>query len=228
MYASASTLLWLLICMFGTIAVLATGTTSAADVLRSFIVRLASQQNDLADAASWLLLVGVFAMVVLTSSAMFSAILAIIRYDIITAVWSSLAPERAQPSNQALGRKRTIIAGSGLCGVMLIALFLLNDDPAVSFTSGWFLNLQLACLCVQLAFVPLVLGPLISRNSAISPAWAIAVIGAGVAAGESVVIISLQPGHQAWLWSAIPACLGSGSALYAVALLGRRKMAPKA
>jgi hypothetical protein len=229
MYASASALLWLLICMFGTIAVLATGTPGGADVLRSFIVRLASQQNDLADAASWLLLVSVFAMAVLTSSAMFSAILATIRYDIIPAVCSSLAPERTQSSNQALGRRRTIIAGSSLCGVMLIALFLLNDNSALSFTSGRFLNLQVACLCAQLAFGPLVLGPLISRNSAaISPAWAIAVIGAGVAAGQSVIIVSLQPEYKAWLWSAIPACLGSGLSLYAVALLWRSKTAPGA
>jgi hypothetical protein len=229
MYASASALLWLLICMFGTIAVLATSTPGGADVLRSFIVRLASQQNDLADVASWLLLVSVIAMAVLTSSAMFSAILATIRYDIIPAVWSSLAPELAQSSNQALARRRAIIASSGLCVGMLIALFLLNDYPDLSFASGMFLNLQLACLCAQLAFGPLVLGPLISGNSAaISPAWAIAVIGAGVAAGQGVIIASLQPEHKAWLWSAIPACLGSGLSLYAVARLWTSKTAPGA
>jgi hypothetical protein len=165
-------------------------------------------------------------MAVLTSSAMFSAILATIRYDIIPAVWSSLAPERAQPSNQALARRRAIIAGTSLCVVMLIALFVLNDNPALSFTSGRFLNLQLACLCAQLAFGPLVLGPLISGNSAaISPAWAIAVIGAGVAAGQGVIIVSLQPEHKAWLWYAIPACLGSGLSLYAVARLWTSKTA---
>jgi hypothetical protein len=109
---------------------------------------------------------------------------------------------------------------------MLIALFVLDDNPALSFTSGRFLNLQLACLCAQLAFGPLVLGPLISGNSAaISPAWAIAVIGAGVAAGQGVIIVSLQPEHKAWLWSAIPACLGSGLSLYAVARLWTSKTA---
>jgi hypothetical protein len=53
-----------------------------------------SQRNDLADAASGLLLVSVLVMAVVTSSAMFSAILATIRYDIIPTVWSNLAPER--------------------------------------------------------------------------------------------------------------------------------------
>jgi hypothetical protein len=206
--------------MFATIAVLATNTPGGADVLRSFIVRLASQQNDLADVASWLLLLSVIAMTVLTSSAMFSAILATIRYDIIPAVWSSLAPERAQPPNEALARRTAIIAGSCLCVVMLIASFVLIDNPALSFANGRFLSLQLACLCAQLAFGPLVLGPLISGKAvAISPAWAIAVIGAGVAAGQAVIIVSLQPEHAAWLWSAIPACLGSGLSLYAVARL---------
>jgi hypothetical protein len=229
MYASASALVWLLICMFGTIAVLATNTPGSADVLRSFIVRLASQQNDPADVASGLLLISVIAMAVLTSSAMFSTILATIRYDIIPTIWSNLAPERAQPSNQALARRRAVIAGSSLCVVILIALLVLNDNLTLSFTNGRFLNVQLSCLCAQLAFGPLVLGPLISRNSAvISPAWAIAVIGAGVTVGQGVIIVSLQPEHSAWLWSAIPACLGSGSSLYAVARFWTSKTAPRA
>jgi NADH:ubiquinone oxidoreductase subunit 6 (subunit J) len=226
MYASASALVWLLICMFGTVGVLATNTPSGGDVLQSFIARLASQQNDLPDAASGLLLVSVTAMAVVTSSAMFSAILAIIRYDIVPIAWSNLAPERAQPSNQALARRCAVIAGSSLCVVMLIAWFVLNDNPALSLTNGRFLSLQLACLCAQLAFGPLVLGPLISGNSAaISPAWAIAVIGAGVGVGQGVTIVSLQPEHAAWLWSAIPACLGSGLSLYAVARLWTGKPA---
>jgi len=220
---------WLLICMFGTIAVLATNTPRGADVLRSFMVRLASQQNDPADVASGLLLVSVIAMAVLTSSAMFSAVLATIRYDIIPTVWSSLEPERAQSSNQALARRRAVIAGSSLCVVMLIVLFVLNDNPALSFANSRFLHLQLACLCAQLAFGPLVLGPLISGNSAaISSAWAIAVISAGFAVGQGVIIVSLQSEHTAWLWSAIPACLGSGLSLYAVARFWTSKTTPRA
>jgi hypothetical protein len=160
---------------------------------------------------------------------MFSAILATVRYDIMPIVWSSLAPELAQSTNQALARRRAIIVSSGLCVGMLVALFLVDDHPDLSFASGRFLDLQLACLCAQLAFGPLVVGPLISGNSpAISPPWAIAVIGAGVAAGQGVIIVSLQPEHKAWLWSAIPACLGSGLSLYAVARLWTSKTAPGA
>ena len=73
---------------------------------------------------------------------------------------------------------------------MLVVLFLLNDYPDGSFTSGRFLVAQLACVCAQLAFTPLVLGPMIGHtrgnSAALSPAWAIAVLGAGVAAGQGV------------------------------------------
>jgi hypothetical protein len=97
----------------------------------------------------------------------------------------------------------------------------------VSFTSGRFLVLQFAGLCAQLAFTPLALGPMIGRtrgnSAAVSPAWAIAVLGAGVAAGQGAVIVSLHTELKEWLWAAVPACLGSGLSLYAVALLWTRR-----
>jgi hypothetical protein len=220
MYAGASALLWLLICMFGTIAVLATDMPAGDGIVQSFVARLASQQNDLAGAASWLLFVSVIAMAVLTMSAMFSATLATIRYDIIPAVWPSLTSELAKPSDQAVADKRAVVAGGGLCLAIFVVLSSINDDPDLSFIGVSFLDLQVACLCAQLAFSPLVLGPLIGGNSAaVSPAWAIAVLAAGIAAGQGAIIVSLQPEHKAWLWSAIPSCLGSGLSLYVVALL---------
>jgi hypothetical protein len=225
MYAGASALLWLMICMFGTIAVLATGMPGGADILQSFIVWLASQQNNLADAASWLLLVSLIAMAVVTMSAMFFATLATIRYDLIPAV----SPSLAQPSDQALARRHAITAGGGLCVAMLVILFLLNDYLDPSFASARFVNLQLACLCAQLAFAPLVVGPMIlGKAGVVSPAWAIAVLGAGVAAGQGLVIVSLQAEYKTWLWAAIPACLGVGLSLYAVALLRTNRMSPAA
>ena len=45
------------------------------------------------------------------------------------------------------------------------------------------------------------------------------VLAAGIAAGQGMVIFSLQPDHKGWLRAAVPACLGSGLSLYAVALL---------
>jgi hypothetical protein len=225
MYTGASALLWLMICMFGTIAVLAAGMPDGADILQSFIGWLASQQNGVADAASALLLVSLIAMAVVTMSAMFSATLATIRYDLIPAV----SPSPAQPPDQALARRRAVTAGGGVCVAMLIILSLLKDYLDPSFAGARFVSLQLACLCAQLAFAPLVVGPMILGNAGvISPAWAIAVLGAGVAAGQSLVIVSLQPEYKTWLWAAIPACLGVGWLLYAVALLRTRKRSPAA
>jgi hypothetical protein len=225
MYAGASALLWLLICMFGTIAVLAAGMPDGADILQSFIGWLASQQNGVADAASGLLLVSLIALAVVTMSAMFSATLATIRYDLIPAV----SPSLAQPSDQALARRRAVTAGGGVCVAVLIILSLLNDYLEPSFAGARFVNLQLACLCAQLAFVPLVVGPMILGTAgATSPVWAIAVLGAGVVAGQGLVIFSLQPEYKTWLWAAIPACLGVGWLLYAVALLRTRKRSPAA
>ncbi len=225
MYAGASALLWLMICVFGTIAALATGMPDGADIPQSFIVWLAAQQNSVADAASWLLLVSLIAMAVVTMSAMFSATLATIRYDMIPAV----SPNLTQLSNQAFASRRAITAGGGVCVAMLIILFLLNDylDPSVA--SARFVNLQLACFCAQLAFAPLVVGPMVLGNAGVvSPVWAIAVLGAGVAAGQGLVIVSVQPEYKTWLWAAIPACLGAGLSLYAVALLRTSRMLPAA
>jgi hypothetical protein len=112
---------------------------------------------------------------------------------------------------------------------MLVVLFKVIDNPEVSFTSGRFLALQLACVCAQLAFIPLVLSPLIAgtrgRSAAVSPAWAMAVLAVGVAAGQGAVIVCLRTAHEAWLWAAVPACLGSGLSLFEVARLSARKTA---
>jgi hypothetical protein len=99
MYAGGSAIVWLMMCMFGTIAVLATGTATEGDILRSFVTRLASQQNDVADLALWLLLTSLCAMAVTTMSAMFSANLAVIRYDIVPSIWQGLESEHAKPSD---------------------------------------------------------------------------------------------------------------------------------
>jgi hypothetical protein len=141
----------------------------------------------------------------------------------------AVSPSLAQPSDQALARRHAVTAGGGVCVAMLLILSLLNDYLDPSFASARFVNLQLACFCAQLAFAPLVVGPMVFGNAGVvTPAWAIAVLGAGVAAGQGLVIVSLQPEYKAWLWAAIPACLGVGLSLYAVALLRTNRISPAA
>src|SRR5258708_8600774 len=97
MYAGASALLWLMICMFGTIAVLAAGMPDGAEILQSFMGWFASQQNGVADAASALLLVSLISIAVGTMSAMFSATLATIPDDPIPAVPPNPVPPADPP-----------------------------------------------------------------------------------------------------------------------------------
>jgi hypothetical protein len=229
MYAGGSAIVWLIACMFGTIAVTATDMVSGGDLLKSFVMRLGSQQNEISDTALCLLLVSLCAMASIAMSAMFSASLAVIRYDLAPSIWQVQESDRAKPSYQAFARRRAIIVGCALGMASLVVLCVFNGNSDVSFTSGRFLGLILSCLCAQLAFVPLVLGPLIRQqrgnSAALSPAWAIAVLGVGVTSGVGAVIICLLTDHEAWLWTAVPSCVGSGLSLSAVAGLANCKTA---
>jgi hypothetical protein len=77
--------------------------------------------------------------------------------------------------------------------------------------------------CAQLSFVPLVLGPLISRTpegfGAVGPGWALGILGLGAAMGVGAVTVYLVTGHEPWLWAAVPACLATGAILFAIARL---------
>jgi len=222
----ASALVWLLICALGTIAILGTATPESADILRSFFSTLATQQTELADAATWLLLASVVAMVVLTGSAMFSAVAATIRYDVAPNISSNL--DRAVP-DQMLMKKRAVLAAAGLCVLVLIVLWFFNGDADLSFSGGRFLQMQVACVCAQLVFAPLVLAPLIcGKRAAVGATQAITVIIAGLIAGQGVIVFSLQSEREAWLWSAIPACLAASLLAYAGAQFLMRKAASKA
>jgi hypothetical protein len=175
------------------------------------------------------LLASLFAMAAVALRAMFSASLAVLRYDLVPSIWQGRELEHAKPSYQAFARRRAIVLGCALSAAALLVLCVFTGNSDVNFTSDGFLALQLACLCAQLAFVPLVLGPLIrqqqANSAALSPAWAMAVLGAGVASGVGAVVICLLTDHGTSLWTAVPSCLGSGLSLSALARLRNRKTA---
>ena len=228
LYAGGSTILWLITFMFGTVAVIATSMQIDGDLLESFLTRLGAQQNEIADMALWSLLVSLFAMASITMSAMFSASLTVIRYDIIPSIWQNPESERAKPSYQAFVRRRTVTVGCAFHVAALLVLFVFTANSDLSLTTGRFFGLLLACLCTQLAFVPLVLDPLRQReNVSCSPAWAIAVLCAGVISGVGVVMFCLIADHEAWLWTAVPCCLGSGLFLFTLARLLQNKAAQR-
>ena len=225
-YAVESALVWLSMCMLGAIAVIAIETPGGADVLQVIVAPLISGDNDVAVVALPLLLICVFAVALSTMSALFSASLCTIRYDLLAALWPELAPGEGQSSTEATARRRTLVAGGGI-GLAVAAAFGVADAALqISFTSSTFLALLFAFCCAQLSFAPLVLGPIVGRTrgnfGTVSPGWALVILGFGAASGVAAVTVYLATGTEAWLWSAVPACLGSGLVLFAIARAASR------
>jgi hypothetical protein len=210
-------------CAFGTIIVASTAAPVDADVMQTFIRQLISQQNAVAETALSLFLIGAFAMALSTMSSLFSASLCAFRYDILPILWPEPALGEASAVEEAKAIRRTMAAGGGLCLVILMAFYLLDQYLQITFTSSAFFALVFAFGCAQLSFTPLVLGPLICRTSegfaTVGPQWALGILGLGAAMGVGAVTVYLATGHEPWLWAAVPACLGTGVLLFAIARL---------
>jgi len=222
-YATESPLVWLFMCMFGAIAVLATATPVGGDVMQAFMGQLASEDNLVAAAAMSLLLVSLFAMALSTMSSAFSASLCAIRYDILPAFWPELMSRSAQAAKEAIATRRTIMAAGALYLVIIIVFYVADRYRQIGFASSTFLALLFALYCAQLSFVPLILGPVIGRTSGgrgtVSPRWALVILGSSSAIGLGTVIVYIMTGNESSLWAAVPACLGSGLLLFTVARL---------
>ena len=221
MYAVESSLVWLFMCMLGAIAVIAIEPPGSAYVLQAVVAQLLSEDNEVTVVVLTLLLICVFAVALSTMSALFSASLCTIRYDMLAALWPELAPGQGQVSKEATATRRTLVAGGGL-GLALAAAFCVADASLqISFTSSTFLALLFAFCCAQLSFVPLVLGPIVGRRrggfGTVSPGWALVILSFGAASGLAAVTGYLATGTEAWLWAAVPACLGSGLVLFTIA-----------
>ena len=225
-YAVESSLVWLFMCMLGAIAVIAIETPGGADVLQAFVAQLISEYNEVTVVALPLLLICVSAVALSTMSALFSASLCTIRYDMLAAIWPELAPGPGQASKEATATRRTLVAGGGL-GLAFAAAFCVADAfLQISFTSSTFLALMFAFSCAQLSFAPLVLGPIVGRkrgnSGTVSPGWALVILGFGAASGVAAMTVYLATGTDTWLWAAVPACLGSGLVLFAIARAASR------
>jgi Na+/proline symporter len=222
-YAVETPLITLFMCMLGAIAVTATETAADGDVIRNFVQQLTSQQNEVADGALCLLLVSIFAAVLSTMSSAFSAVLCAIRYDILPAFSPEPVAGPAQGTEKAAATRGSIIAACGLYLATAVAFYIANAHLRVSFASGDFLALLFAFYCTQLSFVPLIVGPIIGRTGegfgTVSAGRALVILGLGSAIGIGAVIIYLATRDERWLWAAVPACLGSGFFVFAIARL---------
>jgi hypothetical protein len=221
-YAVETPLMSLFMCMFGVIGVVTMGTPDGANAVEGFLRELTAEQNAFAAAALSLLLLSVFAIALSTMSSLLSASLCTVRYDVLPAVWPELASAKGDDAVEAT--RRTVTAGGTLYAVTTMAgLFIADAYLKVNYTSSAFLALLFAFSCTQLAFVPLVLGPLISKTrdgfGTVSSAWALVILACGAAAGLIAVAVYLVTGSEPWLWGAVPVCLASGLLLFTLARL---------
>ena len=207
-YAAESALVWLFLCLLGAIAVAVIGTPEGTDALQGFVSRLVAADDGATAAVLPLLLICAFAVALSTMSALFAAAQCTIRCDLLAAD----RPEQAT--------RRGLAASAGFGLAFAAAFGLAEATLTIRFGSGAFLALVLAVACAQLSLAPLVLGPIAGHRrgaGTVSPAWALAILGAGAAAGAAAVVAYFATRGEAWLWAAVPACLGAGFALFAVA-----------
>jgi hypothetical protein len=200
-------LVWLVMAMFGTLAVLVTETSAGRDALAAFLAWLVAQQGGPADFVLSFLLVGMFAMALAAMSSMLSAMLGALRYDVLPALW----PEDGTQT------RRAVFLAAGLCVLAILLVYAAAEFLGISFTSGSFLVLLIACCCAQLALAPLLLPALLSPSPGVSASWAAAVLAVAAATGMTALVLYGVTSADPWLWGAIPACVGSGTVLFLIA-----------
>jgi hypothetical protein len=220
-YAIETPFAWLFMCAFGAVIAASIEVTDGADVVQSFVALLTAQENSFSDTVLVMLFIGILAMALSTMIALFSAMLCTLRYDLLP----GLRPRERGAAAEANATRHALTAGGALCLVILIAAYFFAEGLGITLTSSGFLALVIALGCVELAFVPLVLGPFLSARrggsgaGSVPPAWALAILSAGAAAGVGAVLIYSATGRELWLWAAVPACLATGAVLFALARL---------
>ena len=217
-YAAETTLIGLLVCAFGAIAGVALAPQGATDVVEAFAARFVPTDNLVAGIASALLAICVFAAALSTTSALLAAGLCTLRYDV-------LAPRRpgatsgdsAAAASEATATRRALVAGLAL---LAVAFAVACTSLRIGSASSMLPVLVPTLCCAQLSFAPLVLGPIVARarggDGTVSPGWAVAILAISFGTGVAAVGRYLVSGVDAWLWSAAPATLGSGFALFAI------------
>jgi hypothetical protein len=212
-YATETPLIWLFLCMVGALG--AAAAFGEGIGMPEFAERLLQQDNFMSTGAVAFLLVAVFAAAFAMMSTAFSASLCAIRYDILPAIWPELRSDAGSPAEQTVARQRAVVAGAGFYVLMLIAFGL------VAGLGGS--RLVVAFYCAQLAPVPLILGPVIARARGgygiVNAGWALAIVAISAVIGIGAVAVHLATGGELWLWAAVPATLGAGFLLFAIARL---------
>ncbi|TMH25334.1 MAG: hypothetical protein E6H66_26215 [Betaproteobacteria bacterium] len=228
-YAAETSLMLLFMCMFGAIAATAVATKAGSDIPKAFVAQLIAADNAASVVTLTLFLICVFMVALSTMSAMFTACLSTVRYDVLETLWPELAPGNAQASTESTARHRSLIASVALVLAAATAFCIADTFSQIDFTGSTFVALLSALCCAQLSFAPLILGAILGRKPggvrSVSPRWAMIILVSGAVTGVAAVVIYLVTGVEAWLWSASPACLGSGGVLFIIARATSRRPA---
>jgi hypothetical protein len=123
--------------------------------------------------------------------------------------------------DETIAIRRTVIAGAGFFLAVVISFFLADALLRIGFATSAFFALVLAFCCAPLSFAPLVLGPMLlwanDHRGAVSPPWALAIMGCSAASAAAAVAIYVASGNEAWLWATVPACLATGLLVFTAA-----------
>jgi hypothetical protein len=219
-YSIESALVWLLMLFMGAMgAMFVGGGWTDQDDLSSFLTRVLKLNSYAGNFFVVLFLTGGFAIALSTMSAVFSAVLAVLRLDVLN---------RPEAAVQRSGEENTsFIDRSNKIGFMIFSVFFVlyvAFEKLVPFGKETYVNLLLGFYGAQVAFLPSLLaslfsfrGELVSTN--VSERGAVASIVFGAIGAVLITVSGLILPVPDWLvWTAFPGALVISSVVYAGAL----------
>ena len=212
----------------GSLAVATLGPSSLMSGLDDVFRQLAAGQNLVEVIAGAFMLIGLLAIVLSAMSALLSASLCALRYDVVPLLIAGPPSTGSPVTDEASVRRRSVMLGGG---IYLIVFLVAVAAEALELRSTSTAALLFAVAGTQLSYVPLVLGPIIGATGRgfgpVSQGWAMVIICAGFLGTVCAVALSLATADEWWLWAAIPANLGLSVLLYAlVQRPSKRETAP--
>jgi hypothetical protein len=213
----------------GSLAVATLGPSSPMSGLDDVFLQLAAGQNLVEVIAGAFMLIGLLAIVLSAMSALLSASLCALRYDVVPLLIAGPPSTGSPVTAEARLRRRSVMLGGG---IYLIVFLVAVAAEALQLRSTSTAPLLFAVAGTQLSYVPLVLGPIIGATGRgfgpVSQGWAMVIICAGFLGTVCAVALSLATADEWWLWAAIPANLGLSVLLYAlVQRPSKRETAPR-
>ncbi|MGZ3284266.1 MAG: hypothetical protein ACXU9A_16555, partial [Xanthobacteraceae bacterium] len=176
----------------GSLAVATLGPSSLMSGLDDVFRQLAAGQNLVEVIAGAFMLIGLLAIVLSAMSALLSASLCALRYDVVPLLIAGPPSTGSPVTDEASVRRRSVMLGGG---IYLIVYLVAVAAEALELRSTSTAALLFAVAGTQLSYVPLVLGPIIGATGRgfgpVSQGWAMVIICAGFLGTVCAVALSL-------------------------------------